>query len=410
LRERLVRLGAEVPFRRAAALFALFTGVAVSEATARRATEAAGAVAVAVAEVARLERDAPAPPPGPAVQQLSVDGAMVPLVGGVWAEVKTLVVGTVAVRAGAPGGTRDGSPRLTEPSYVSRLADHATFARAALVETHRRGTETAGVVVGVTDGAAWCQGFLDRHRPDAVRVLDFPHAVEHLAVAAQATLGAGTPALAAWLGAQAQALRQAGPAGVLAALRALPVATAADPGAARAARDACLGYIERRAGQMAYPDFVARGFPIGSGAVESANKLVVEARLKGAGMHWARHHVDPVLALREAICSGRWEPTWDAAATELRATAASRSTTRRRARRAVLATGPDVVDIPGTGSMPATDSVPAPLTRGVANGAIPRTRAAGPPTIVNRTPTASHPWKQTFRHRPSVSPPATPEL
>jgi hypothetical protein len=35
--------------------------------------------------------------------------------------------------------------------------------------------------------------------------------------------------------------------------------------------------------------------------VESATKLVVEARLKGAGMHWAEAHGNPLLALRKAI-------------------------------------------------------------------------------------------------------------
>jgi hypothetical protein len=39
---------------------------------------------------------------------------------------------------------------------------------------------------------------------------------------------------------------------------------------------------------MAYPVFQAAGWPIGSGMVESANKLVVEDRLKGAGMIWLR--------------------------------------------------------------------------------------------------------------------------
>ena len=37
--------------------------------------------------------------------------------------------------------------------------------------------------------------------------------------------------------------------------------------------------------------------------VESANKLVVEARLKGAGMHWQRGHVDAMLALRNLLCN-----------------------------------------------------------------------------------------------------------
>ena len=57
---------------------------------------------------------------------------------------------------------------------------------------------------------------------------------------------------------------------------------------------------------MQYANYLAHGWPIGSGAVESANKLVVEARLKGAGMHWARAHVNPMLALRNAVCNERW--------------------------------------------------------------------------------------------------------
>ena len=62
-----------------------------------------------------------------------------------------------------------------------------------------------------------------------------------------------------------------------------------------------LGYLEKRRDQIRYVEFQAEGYPIGSGAVESANKLVVEARLKGSGMHWARAHVDPMLALRTVV-------------------------------------------------------------------------------------------------------------
>lgn len=48
---------------------------------------------------------------------------------------------------------------------------------------------------------------------------------------------------------------------------------------------------------LAYARFQARGYPIGSGSVESANTVVMEMRLKGAGMHWARPHVNPWVAL-----------------------------------------------------------------------------------------------------------------
>jgi hypothetical protein len=67
-----------------------------------------------------------------------------------------------------------------------------------------------------------------------------------------------------------------------------------------------LSYLEKREAHMQYPTCWAQRWPIGSGSVESANKFFVEARLKGAGMHWARANVNPMLALRNAICSGRW--------------------------------------------------------------------------------------------------------
>ncbi len=49
-----------------------------------------------------------------------------------------------------------------------------------------------------------------------------------------------------------------------------------------------LTYLQKREAHMQYPTYQQAGWPIGSGSVESANKVVVEARLKGAGMRWAR--------------------------------------------------------------------------------------------------------------------------
>jgi hypothetical protein len=372
LAEGLVRLGTWMPFEQAAEHLAFFWDVRISEATARRHTQAAGAahVAVQTAEVERLERALPSPPAGPAVQQLSADGAMVPLLRGAWGEVKTLAIGTVAVEPAA------GAVRAQDLSYFSRLADHATFARLGLVETHRRGTATAGTVVGVMDGAEWEQSFLDYHRPDAVRVLDFPHALEHLSAAAQATFGPGTAATAAWLEAQADALKHGAPSAVLVALQALPTPRAAHPATADQVRDGTFRYLEKRLDQLRYAEYLAAGYPIGSGAVESANKLVVEARLKGSGMHWAPAHVNPLLALRTIACADRWAEAWPAICGQLRRQAWAARAARRRARR-----------LP-----PLPPVTPAALPRPkLPRPASPPVR---PPLVVNRRPTAAHPWKR----------------
>jgi hypothetical protein len=108
-----------------------------------------------------------------------------------------------------------------ELSYFSRLADAESFGRLALVETHRRGTETAHTVCAVSDGAEWIQGFVDLHRPDAVRILDFPHALGYVAQAGHALYGEGTPAFTVWFATQRQTLKQGDPAAVVRALRRL---------------------------------------------------------------------------------------------------------------------------------------------------------------------------------------------
>jgi hypothetical protein len=305
-----------------------------------------------------------------AVQQTSADGAMISLVGGIWTEVKTLVVGAVEA-VEATDGTSEA--RAVELSYFSRLADAATFTRQATVELARRGTEQAGVVVGIMDGAPWLQSFLDHHRPDAVRVLDFPHAVEHLATTAQATFGPGSPEARAWLEAQTHALKHAGPDPVLAALRQLPLEQARDPTLAGATRDATLGYLHTRTTQLDYPRFRAAGYPIGSGAVESANKVVVEARLKGGGMHWAERHVNPMLALRTIACNQRWDEAWPAICSHLRTQHHQRRLARHRVRHPL--------------PVPTPLAVPQPQPSPVVSP--PR-----PKTIVNGRPTSTHPWKR----------------
>ncbi len=351
-----------MPFGKVPEMLAFFTGVRVDADTVRRITEQAGAALVAVeaAAVATLEATQPDPPPGPAVQQVSVDGAMVPLVGGLWGKVKTLAIGTV-IRA------QQGVVRATALSYCSRLADAETFSRVSQGETHRRGTARAGVVCAVMDGAPWLQEWVRVHCPDAVRILDFPHAAQHLALAAAAT---------AWLDTQCHLLKHTGAAPVLAALRALPVAAAVAPVSAGATRDAVLRYLETRREQIAYADFVARGYPIGSGMVESANKLVVEARLKGSGMHWAREQVNPMVALRALACGERWEEGWQAL-WRYRVAASSTS----RCRPASRAASPVPVATCPPHSVPPARVVSAPPV-------------PPHPLVVNGKPTAQHPWRK----------------
>jgi hypothetical protein len=419
--ESAVRLATWVPFPHLPQLLQGFSGTLVSEPTIRRATERAGAAAEAVqtAAVERLERELPAPPAGPTVQQVSVDGAMVPLRGkGEWAEVKTLAIGTV--QPPVPNAKGELEVHATELSYFSRMTDADTFTRLATVETHRRGTETARTVCGVVDGAPWCQGFLDVQRPDAVRILDFPHPAGYLTSIAHIAFGEGTPEADAWRETQRHALRHETPEAVLAACRTVRDLVASRPGATAVGGplellDQHLAYLEKRVDQMRYASFVAQGYPIGSGIVESANKLVVEARLKGAGMHWAPEHVNPMVALRTIACSDRWEEAWPVVVPQVRAQQRATAAQRRATRRAALLTpGPASSPVVGSAVVPVADAPLGDPVAGAAGattnpvapvaarsagtrsstpaGRSPPSAAPGAPTP--RRPAAHHPWRR----------------
>lgn len=293
-----------MPFAQAAQLLTDFTQVSVSESTAQRHTEAIGMAyqAVQLAEVERIERDWPEVPPGPDKLVLSVDGAFVPVLHGEWAEVKTLVVGEVAAPTVVDGKTVISTHHH---SYFSRMVEAEQFQRLTFGELYRRRVETAGGIATVSDGAEWIQGFIDFHCPDATRILDFPHAAQRICQIGEAVLGPDHAGLPAWQKRQLHTLKHHGPAGVLETLRTCAAAHLTVPLIAEN-----LAYLDKREAQMQYPTFQAEGWPIGSGIVESANKVVVEARLKGAGMHWSRASVNPLLALRNAVCNDRWAEAW----------------------------------------------------------------------------------------------------
>jgi hypothetical protein len=293
-----------MPFEEAVDELQETLGIQVSDSTVRRLTLQTGAILEHIqTEQAQAQRSAsrfPLRHEEPALRMaMGSDGGMVPLRGGVWAEVKTLVIGEVL----APS-EQETTARTTAHSYFSRMTDAATFADLASVEVERRGIERAREVCAVQDGAEWLQGFVDGHRRDAVRILDFAHAAEYLGHIAEQAQQVGPPLPNPWLPVLLHQLKHHGPSRVLAHLQWLeqrrPLSSISD----------ALRYFRKRDAQMQYPQFQAAGWPIASGMVESAHKIVMQPRLKGAGMHWEPSNVNPMLALRDALRNGRWKETW----------------------------------------------------------------------------------------------------
>jgi hypothetical protein len=229
---------------------------------------------------------------------MSSDGSMVPLVGGVWAEVKVVAIGAVERRR------RKDEEQIvtTQITYFARMANAATFADQASAELRRRGIERAKQVCAIQDGAEWIQGFVQSHRHDALRILDFAHAASYVCEIADKVREGGGHLPVTWVEGVLRRLKHEGPVRVLRHLSRL---------ARRSPQiQEQVTYVQKRRELMDYPTYQQQGWPIGSGSVESSHKLVVQTRLKGPGMHWKPEHVNPMLSLRLALLNERWEEAW----------------------------------------------------------------------------------------------------
>jgi len=304
----MTRLGSKMPFAQAVEEVWLNQQIKVTESTLRRVTERHGQAAEEIerAEVERLEKEMLPSKATPEQMMISADGAYIALTTGEWREIKTVVIGETERVWNKKKGEIE--VKTKNPTYFSRSYRVREFERYALAELHRRGVFNAKVVAAPNDGSTWIQNFVDYHVPQAVRILDFSHASGYVADAGKVIWGEGTEVFRQWFKRTRRQFKHKPPQHTLSDLRLLLPKTESDEGIAII--DGALNYLQNRLEQIDYPYFQARGLPIGSGSVESAHKVVVQSRMKQAGMRWAEEHVDSMLALRNLVCNGRWSQGW----------------------------------------------------------------------------------------------------
>jgi hypothetical protein len=298
-----------MPFGHAAEQLEAILGVQVSCSTVRRLTEAAGKLCEQqqnepgkdLPEQEAGSQESPGTP-----MAMAADGAMVYVRGKGWQEVKTLVLAQVEPLP-PQANQRSGEKRTSAHSLFSRLTDADTFSDLCSGEISRRGIDRAPRVCAIQDGAIWLQGFVDGHRHDAVRILDFVHAAEYVSAIGEEVRTRGGHLPLDWLAGVLHRLKHEGPARVLKHLGWLVKRFGPTP-----TLQSNLTYLLKREAQMQYPSYQAAGWPIGSGMVESAHKRVLQSRLKGAGMQWSDANVNAMLALRMMIDNDRWEHEWQA--------------------------------------------------------------------------------------------------
>lgn len=147
------------------------------------------------------------------------------------------------------------------------------------------------------DGAVWIWNLVSHYYPNAVQIVDWYHAEEHLETLAGVAFS-DPQARANWLENAKQLLWDGLVEQVIMACKALAVSC---PIAQKTAN-----YFFTNAERMRYAQFRAANYMIGSGSVESACKQIVTERLKLPGAQWLVDGAVQTAKARSAWLSGHW--------------------------------------------------------------------------------------------------------
>jgi hypothetical protein len=194
--------------------------------------------------------------------------------------------------------------------YLSGLYDLDQLGLELRKQAGQVGMDKAEVWIGLTDGGSGLEDFVRCNFPrQPVLILDFWHASEYLTELGQVLYPGDEETRQRVVGEWCRTLKHDGGQRILEILESLPLS---EKLAARETHAKTLGYFRNNLHRMDYPRYVANGWSIGSGAVESACKTIVAQRLKLAGMRWGEYGTNAVCHLRALFRSedGQWQAFW----------------------------------------------------------------------------------------------------
>lgn len=228
----------------------------------------------------------------PEVLTMSADGVMVHC-DGAWTEMKC--ASFISQEYGR--------------STIATMEKSEKFGELMYLEAVRRGLLRAGRVVFVADGAVWIWNLVAHHFPEAVQIVDWYHAVEHLWNVANAWYGKGSKKAENWVKRNKARLMEDGADRVISSIKQWKPSTEDHIKIKREN----LHYFTTNAHRMMYATFKKNGYYIGSGSVESACKQYGQGRLKGAGMRWKKPGIEAIAHLRSAVLNKRTHTIMEAA-------------------------------------------------------------------------------------------------
>jgi hypothetical protein len=215
-----------------------------------------------------------------------------------WYEVESVPPAQRSIRQREKAARQQPALRAKNIRYLCDICEADEFGKLLWATGCSLQADLSPELVFLGDGAPWIWNLVAKYYSNAIQMVDWYHAEEHLEVIASAAFPAGSDR-SNWLEGVKQALWEGQVEAVISACEALAVSC-------ELARKAA-NYFYANTERMRYDRFRAAGYMIGSGTVESGCKQIVTQRLKLPGAQWTVTGAIQTAKARAAWLSGQWQ-------------------------------------------------------------------------------------------------------
>jgi Uncharacterised protein family (UPF0236) len=225
---------------------------------------------------------------------IEADGSMLLTREAGWKEVKLgrIFKASDCIHAGEKPGW------ISNSQYVAHLGGHKEFEDQMehLIDGYRH---PQSKLVFITDGAPWLKNWIEDAYPDSFSILDYYHACEYLHDFSREHFN-DKATEEEWVGHQKELLLESCMEEVIKNVKALQ--------SRKKEATKLIEYYEANRNRMDYKQYREMGCGIiGSGAIESAHRKVIQKRMKQSGQRWSKQGAQHMLNLRVIKCNHQWE-------------------------------------------------------------------------------------------------------
>jgi hypothetical protein len=191
--------------------------------------------------------------------------------------------------------------QIRKRDYTAYIGQAKEFNKFILALAIRNGYGFYRRMVIISDGATWIREMKKDYFPDAQQILDYWHLCENVSEFFKKIFNQDASKYEPLTAEICALLKNSQPQEAISKIRSLGKRLLS-----RTSQN-LVQYIENNIDNIDYATYQAQGYFIGSGAIESSNKIVVQRRLKQAGMRWNLESAQNVVTLEAKLKSGLWE-------------------------------------------------------------------------------------------------------